>query len=317
MKLRITKRLLAFLVLVALSYGTVQAQNNNWRNKDYKLVKLNSNGHEKSDLKDLTNTLGYLQEVDFTSKDLRQELKKARMYPQDFSVSRRDTRSINKKSILERSWKDIDRNYPRRGTENFLNIYLGLNQFIENGKIPDSDDLYSLHPINSTYIAINFDNITKILGPLYLEWGVGISYQDFAFDNARVEIIKDDVAGSITFTEVPDITGRKSKLNMSHINLHFVPTLSFGRYNSFRVGFGVYGGYRISSNTKRKFDDLDGDKQKIKINDNWYVNPFKYGFRAQIGWNSFDLFFNYDITELFEESKTAPRLNPISFGVIF
>lgn len=290
---------MALLVLVALSISTVQAQDYNWQNDDYRLVKLKTNGFDNQSLK-------FVSEYDFYDKEssshFERDVNNYEDRPQTFTQS---------------SWKDVGRSYPRRGTESFFNIYLGLNQFLEDGKLPNSDDLYSLHPVNSTYFALNFDNVTRIFKPLYLEWGVGLSYQDFSFDNARVEIVKDQDAGSITFTEVADIKGRKSKLNMTHLNLHFIPTFSFGRYNSFRLGFGVFGGYKLTSRTKRKFDDINGNKQKVKVSDNWYVNQFKYGFRAKIGWDFFDLFVNYDMTELFEEDKIAPRLNPISFGIIF
>lgn len=290
---------MALLVLVTLSIGTIRAQDYNWQNDDYRLVKLKVNEYENQ-------SLNFVSDFDFLNKELRSPLASPVKNYEDKTLTQTESR-----------WRDIDRNYPRRGTQSFFNVYLGLNQFIEDGKLPNSDDLYSLHPINSTYFALNFDNVTRIFKPLYIEWGVGFSYQDFSFDNARVEIVKDQDAGSITFTEVADIKGRKSKLNMTHFNIHFIPTLSFGRYDAFRVGFGVYGGYKLTSRTKRKFDDINGNKQKVKVSDNWYVNQFKYGFRAKIGWDFFDLFVNYDVTELFEEDKIAPRLNPISFGIIF
>ena len=303
---------MSLLVLVALCIGSIQAQEYNWQNDDYKLVKLNTNGYEKTTLLNLESEhLGLAPDYNFSNSEQKF------LGQRETTMKRTATRSLGNESAMNNNWREMDRGYPRRGTDNFVNVYLGLNQFLEDGELPDSDDLYSLHPINSTYLAVNFDNVTRIFKPLYLEWGVGLSYQDFSFDNTRVEIIKDEDAGSITFTEVADIKGRKSKLNMSHINVHFIPTLSFGRYNSFRIGFGVYGGYKIHSATKRKFNDMEGDKQKVKTNNNYYINQFKYGFRAQIGWDFFDLFFNYDVTELFEEEKTAPRLNPISFGIIF
>lgn len=216
------------------------------------------------------------------------------------------------------SWNSnfgIDKYYPRRGTENFVNVYVGLNNWLEDGDLPNSDELYSLIPINSWYLGLNFDNVTHVLGPLFLDWGIGASMQDYAFENTRVEVVKQDDA--IQFQELADITGRKSKINVSYVNVHFVPTFSFGRYRDFRVGFGVYGGYRISSNTKMKYDDASGDKQKDKVNDSFHINPFKYGFRAQIGWDFFDMFFNYDLTEFFDEDINAPRLTPVTFGVIF
>lgn len=220
----------------------------------------------------------------------------------------------NAMDIWERSF-DLDKYYPRRGTQNFVNIYLGLNNWLEDGDLPSSDMMYSLSPIKSWYFGINFDNVSRILGPLYLDWGLGASFQDYAFENARVRVIKEPDA--IDFGEVVDITGRKSKINVGYLNVHFVPTFSFGQYRDFRVGFGVYGGYRISSNTKMKFDDATGDKQKDKINDSFHINPFKYGFRATVGWDSFDMFFNYDLTEFFDEDINAPRLTPVTFGIIF
>jgi len=218
------------------------------------------------------------------------------------------------RDIWERSF-DIDKYYPRKGTDNFVNIYLGLNNWIEDGDLPNSDEMYSLIPINSWYFGFNFDNITHFFGPLYLDWGLGASFLDYSFENTRVQMVKTDDA--IQFQEVAGITGRKSKINVGYLNVHLVPTFAFGRYRDFRVGFGVYGGYRITSNTKMKFDDGDGQKQKDKVNDSFHINPFKYGFRATLGWDFFDMFFNYDVTEFFDEDIAAPRLTPVTFGIVF
>lgn len=234
------------------------------------------------------------------------------------NVTRRGKRISQKNNFWNRNWA-LDRYYPRRGTDNFVNVYIGLNNWLQDGDLPSSDELYSLSPINSWYLGVNFDNISRIIGPVYLEWGVGVSLQDFAFENTRVRVDREMVGdpNGVFFTEVADISGRKSKINVTYLNVHFVPTFSFGRYNGFRVGFGVYGGYRIGSHTKMKFDDINGDKQKDKIKDSFHINPFKYGLRAQVGWDFFDLFFNYDLTDFFDEDVNAPRLTPVTFGVIF
>ena len=247
----------------------------------------------------------------FKSTNLIQEEYQS-AYEDDLRISSRS--NYRSKSARRYSRYDIDKYYPSRGTENFVNVYLGLNNYLQDSELPNSGSLLSLNPLNSVYAALNFDNITRILGPLYLDWGVGVSLQDFSFENTRTRVIQGD--NSISFTEENNITGRKSRLRVSHLNLHFVPTLSLGRYGAFRVGFGVYGGYRIGASTKTKFDDANGNKQKDKTSDNYFVNPYKYGFRATVGWDFFDLFFNYDVTELFEDSVNAPRLNPITFGVV-
>lgn len=247
----------------------------------------------------------------FSNLDLLEEEYQP-IYEEDIRVtSRSKYRSRYKRR--DARW-DIDKYYPRRGTENFVNVYIGLNNYLQDNELPNSSSLLSLNPITSYYAALNFDNITRIFGPLYLDWGAGVSIQDFSFENTRTRLVSGD--NEISLGEVTGITGRKSKLSVSHINIHFVPTISFGRYGAFRVGFGVYGGYRIGAHTKVKFDDIDGNKQKDKIKDNYFVNPYKYGFRATVGWDFFDLFFNYDVTELFEEEVNAPRLNPVTFGVV-
>lgn len=236
------------------------------------------------------------------------------LYQNDISISSRGNRNKRINGFWDREW-GLDKYYPRRGTENFVNVYIGLNNYLENDELPNSNSLISLRPLGSWYAGLNFDNVTHVFGPLYLDWGAGVSIQSFSFENTRVRVLKG--ADNITFTEENNIIGDRSKLSMSHINLHFVPTISFGRYRAFRVGFGGYAGYRIGSHAKYKYDDANGNRQKDKIKDNWFINPFRYGMRATVGWDFFDLFFNYDLTELFEDDINAPRLNPVTFGVIF
>lgn len=209
----------------------------------------------------------------------------------------------------------IDKYYPKRGTRNFVNFYLGLNNYLENDKLPSSNELYSLNPINSWYGGLNFDNITHVFSVLYLDWGIGASVQEFAFENTRTRLDITDTG--VNFFEQPDIKGRKSKIKMWHLNVHMVPTLAFGRYDAFRVGFGMYGGYRLDSSVIYKYDDANGNKQKEKNRGRANLNQFRYGFRATMGWNFFDIFFNYELTELFEEDLNAPRLSPVTFGFIF
>ena len=68
------------------------------------------------------------------------------------------------------SRRGIDKYYPNRGTDNFVNVYIGLNNYLENEELPSSNSLLSLNPITSYYAAVNFDNITHLLGPIYLDW---------------------------------------------------------------------------------------------------------------------------------------------------
>ena len=67
-----TRKIMAVLVLVALSIGTINAQDYNWRNDDYKVVKLKTNGYEKTTLNSYENEdLDYMWELDYSSNELR------------------------------------------------------------------------------------------------------------------------------------------------------------------------------------------------------------------------------------------------------
>ena len=118
-----------------------------------------------------------------------------------------------------------------------------------------------------------------------------------------------------------------SKLSIAYINARFIPVFDFSRSgrrnrdrlwnqnigNGFRFGIGPYAAYRIDSWTKYRYRE-DGDKRKPKEKSNYYLNNFRYGARAQIGWKGIDLFVNYDLNELFIETKDTPNLNAFSFG---
>ena len=231
-------------------------------------------------------------------------------------INRRTHRVSHKSSTWGINRVPLNPNYPKNGTYKFANIYVGLNNWLMDGKLPKSDKLYSLSPINSWYAALTLDNLTKISGPVYFYWGLGISYMNFAFKNTRVRVTSDP--SQIFFTEVANISGQVSKLRVTHLNLHFVPTISLSHGDeSIRFGLGVYGGYRIGSSLRRKFNDANGNSQRETVRSSFHINPFRYGIRGQLGWSSFDLFVNYDLTNFFHEDAIAPKLRPFTIGVIF
>jgi hypothetical protein len=155
---------------------------------------------------------------------------------------------------------------------------------------------------------------------------LGVSWYDFKFEQDNIMVVKDD--SGISFDEdYNDVAFVKSRLEVTYINVSAIPMFSFGQhrggrnwkwksYNSgFRIGAGPYVGYRVGSSTKQVYEE-NGDKQKIKNKDNFYLENTRYGVRLQIGVRSADFFFNYDINELFAAGK-GPKLNALSFGITF
>jgi len=215
-----------------------------------------------------------------------------------------------------------------RKTKTYGNFEFGMNNYLSDGGFPDeTNELYTVKPWGSWYVALSSTNRSPIGGPLYLDWGAMIDFYNFKYQNVDVVMDKDD--DGVIFLDNPyDRSGIKSKLTSIYINATFVPMLHFGKSgvkkdvfhwgknsDAFRIGFGGYAGYRICTYAKNVYQDGNSNRKRNHQYDNFYVNNFRYGMRFQFGFNDFDFFFNYDVSPLYVEGK-GPELHPISFGVI-
>ncbi|MEO9802386.1 MAG: hypothetical protein ABJF04_04025 [Reichenbachiella sp.] len=216
-----------------------------------------------------------------------------------------------------------------RGTYGSFEVELGMNNWLEDGSFPDQDNAaYAVKPWGSWYVGLGGVYHTSIAGPLKLKWGGNMTWYNWKMEDPTVRIAKTDVA--TTFVPDPTIDGKKSKLAATYVNAMVVPMLEFNqrrgsrhgrgfnwskyRQRGFRIGAGMYAGYRIDSWTKMKYS-INGDKQKDKEKGNYYLNNFRYGIRGQIGFQGMDLFFNYDLNDVFATGR-GPELQAISFGFI-
>ncbi|MEX2232684.1 MAG: hypothetical protein WD824_11015 [Cyclobacteriaceae bacterium] len=205
------------------------------------------------------------------------------------------------------------------------NIDLGTNNYLAEDQFPDASELYSVRPWGSWYLAGNSVQRTRLGKNIFVEWGLGVSWYSFKFQENNILVQKDEL-GVLFSTDSRDVEFIKSKLSATFINASLVPVLDFGDHSrksriwdgngsGFRFGVGPYVGYRISSKTKLVYEE-NGDREKEKDRDNFHLNNLRYGFRLQLGIRSTDLFVNYDMNELFAKDK-GPKLNAISFGLIF
>lgn len=224
-------------------------------------------------------------------------------------------------------WYKEKRDRYSRRTRHSVNFDLGTNNYLMDGKFPDdNNEIYSVRPWGSWYVAINSVQRTRVASKFFIEWGMGLSSYNFKFQKDNIAMTKDE--DGVFFTEDPrDVNFIKSKLTATFLNASFIPMLDFGgrgkktrfwdSYGSqFRIGVGPYAGYRIGSHSKLVYKD-DG-KEKEKNRESFYLNNFRYGLRVQLGIRSTDIFFNYDLNELFSSSKpNNPKLNAFSFGFIF
>lgn len=223
-------------------------------------------------------------------------------------------------------WRQV---HVRRGysrPRSSVSIDFGLNNYLADGSFPGGT-LYEVRPWGSWYLGINSVQRTRVGGKFYLEWGLGMSWYNFKFQNDNVILSKTE--NGVVFSEdlTPDRTFRKSKLTASYLQASFVPVLDFGgtgrkvRFwesdgSRFRIGVGPYAAYRIGSHSKVVYSD-GGGREKDKDRDSYHLANLRYGVRLQIGVRSTDLFLNYDLNNLFNDKPNNPGLNAFSFGIIF
>ena len=96
-------------------------------------------------------------------------------------------------------------------------------------------------------------------------------------------------------------------------------SVSFRTYKKQGIRFGVggYAGYRIGGNTKFVYRE-DGKKQKDKEKGNYYLENFRYGVRAQVGYKGLDLFAMYDLNNVFAGDRGpagSNGMNAITVGI--
>lgn len=215
----------------------------------------------------------------------------------------------------------------------WVNIDFGLNNYLESGEFPDAAGAqYAVRPWGSWYVGVNSSHKFHIGGPVFLEWNKGVSWYNFKFDDEYTRLsVQENGIGFIK--DQSPVDGIKSKLAVSHLNMSLVPVFDFSnglrkvksysvdgfnfkQYNKrgFRVGLGGYAGYRIGSHVKYVFKDDRREKEKDR--GSFFLNNWRYGVRAQVGFKALDLFFNYDLSPLYI-GAASPDLNSFSFGVTF
>ena len=208
-----------------------------------------------------------------------------------------------------------------------MNLYLGLNGL--SGEVPQINTMIypmnylqtdtELKPFSSRYVSVEFsESLTLIKGKKSaFKLGLGISFDwyNFMFDHNR--LVQKANQGAI-FQPKFDAQGNeiafsKNKLTVSYINIPIMPHVVFSKNSGVQmVGIGGYVGYRIDSWTKsieEKTENLN------RVSSNFNLNQFRYGLRAEFAFKKLpNLFFNYDLSPLFEKNS-SPNLAGFSFGI--
>ncbi len=225
------------------------------------------------------------------------------------------------------------------GFEMGLNGYFNTNN---NMSFPKETEYMDLRMSKSWAVHINFfeQNVALAKNQKWgLVTGLGTNWNNYRFSkNTRLNADSSELRGYLD----SGISIRKTKLSAWYFNIPLLFEFQTNRYhkkNSFHIAAGMIMGVRISSHTKKYYNeynknfditeydaDIDNYKTighytspnypKEKNFDDFYLNPFKWDATVRIGWGFINLFATYSVNTMFKKDK-GPELYPWTVGLTF
>jgi len=195
-------------------------------------------------------------------------------------------------------------------------IDFGINNFLQEGSLPTSDQPYATKGWGSWNVGLNLLGSQRLSDSWKWNFGLGFQWYNFKFENRDFQAVRGQ--NQISFLERTDVTGVKSKLSASYLTAMTLLEVNLGKNKDkgLTLAAGPYIGYRLGGRSKFVFEEPRSSTDRTeKINTGLYLENLRYGLRAEIGFGKAITFFGtYDMNELFQEGK-GPSLNPITFGI--
>ena len=213
----------------------------------------------------------------------------------------------------------IETNPKKKANASFytdFGVDLGINNFLQEGSFPTSDQPYAAKGWGSWNVGLNWTASQRLSDGLRWNFGLGFQWYNFKFENRDNQAIRGQ--DQISFVERTDVTGVKSKLSASYLTAMTLLEVNLGKTqeDGLTLAVGPYIGYRLGGRSKFVYEETGRATDRIeKINTGLYLENLRYGFRGEVGVGNHITFFStYDLNELFQEGK-GPTLNPITFGI--
>jgi hypothetical protein len=196
---------------------------------------------------------------------------------------------------------------------------LGINGYLTSDNDMEMADKYEYLDLKyekSINVDINLyeQNINLINNHLGLITGIGLTYNNYRFDNNTVLVSDTNIVyGFVDNTATSNY--KKTKLLVNYLTVPLLleyQTNDRTDVNSFHITAGLIGGIRYGSHTKIVLSD----GKMTKNHDDFHLNPFKLDATARIGWGLVNLYGTYSLTTLFKDGKD-PELYPFSLGIAF
>jgi hypothetical protein len=196
-------------------------------------------------------------------------------------------------------------------------IEWGVNNFMDNSNSLSREGenwFMDLNTGRSWALNLNFFQYSLGFGTSHigLLTGLGLEYNNYFFDNDVTIIEMNDMV------MVDSLDGNIAKTKLTTTFLRIPLILEFQFPNTIRskrvfLSAGIVAGLKLGSHTKVVYKD-DNGKNKDKNNDDFNINPFRYGLTARLGFGNMCVFGDYYITTEFVKDK-GPELHPFTIGL--
>jgi len=202
--------------------------------------------------------------------------------------------------------------------KNWTGLELGINGFLtpENKiDLPANQSYLDLRYEKSVAVNLNIyqQHLSLIGNQVGLYTGLGIGWNNYRLGN---DILLVKGSQELEYDEVLVDNLSKNKLTMSMINVPLMlefQTRSHSEFTKFHLAAGFNLGVRLGSHTKQVYM-VNDKKDKVKSNEDFYLNPFRYDLQARMGWGKLNFFATYSLNSLFRENK-GPEVYPFSIGL--
>lgn len=221
----------------------------------------------------------------------------------------------------QRHLKRAKREFSRVTTSHFI-FAMGVNNVLLNNNINSIENSpYGFW--NSHMYEIGWTwktRFTQKPSKLYFKYGVSFLWNNLRASNNQYHVKN----GNVTQLQAHQNALTESRLRHTQIIFPLNIELDFSknkyyssgkirdrRNNSFRIGLGVFAGFKMGTRQYIDFVDASGVKVTELIKDDYNTNILNYGVGANIGYQSTSLFVKYDLNPLFKNTTTRN----IAFGV--
>jgi hypothetical protein len=205
-----------------------------------------------------------------------------------------------------KKWDEERRKEDSKRTRMVIDFHGGVNLLLDDkGKLPENSA--RLDEWKSNVWELGFSGKTRMVGKSYVKYGLSFSWHDWTLRGKN--IIDKDFLGNrqVVFLE-SGYNVKHSEWRSMFMNFPTMLQLDFSREGTDKgltIGAGGYGGVRLYTLRELRYEDLNNESNWEHNYNNYFMNNWRYGLMAQLGYGSFKLTAQYDINPLFRTKNES------------